>query len=247
MEMDNERTATLKDLMGNNVFTVAIDELEGKILSPYQVKRLFVRLNAAEEARYRECRNIYTGFLRRYGISMASVDGWRNFLIGCARFNGGKEAFSAFLEQRKIARAGVSKMELLSGIFQRHAGERIIIFTADNDSAYAIGRHFTLPVITHHTRSAERKDFLDRFRDGTYPCLVTSKVLNEGVDVPSAAVGVVFSGSGSVREHVQRLGRVLRPSPGKVQAVLYELVSAGTSEEYTSGRRREHRAYRKRR
>ena len=247
MEMDAERTAVLKDLMGNNVFNVAIDELEGKILSPYQVKRLFVQLNADEEARYRECRNIYTGFLRRYGISMASADGWRSFLIGCARFNGGKEAFSAFLEQRKIARAGVSKMSLLSGIFQQHAGERIIIFTADNDSAYAIGRHFTLPVITHHTKSAERKDFLDCFRNGTYPCLVTSKVLNEGVDVPSAAVGVVFSGSGSVREHVQRLGRVLRPSPGKVQAVLYELVSAGTSEEYTSGRRREHRAYRKRR
>ena len=63
----------------------------------------------------------------------------------------------------------------------------------------------------------------------------------------SAAVGVVFSGSGSVREHVQRLGRILRPSPGKNQAMLYELVSAGTSEEYTSGRRREHQAYRQRR
>ena len=245
MEMDPERSAVLKDLMGNNVFTVAIDELEGKILSPYLVKRLFVELTPVETARYLECRNIYTGFLRRYGISMAAVDGWRNFLIGCARFNGGKEAFAAFMEQRKIARAGEAKLELLNKIFQQHSGERILIFTADNDSAYAIGRHFTLPVITHHTKSAERKAFLDRFRSGEYPVLVTSKVLNEGVDVPSAAVGVVFSGSGSVREHVQRLGRVLRPSPGKVQAVLYELVSAGTSEEYTSGRRREHRAYRR--
>ena len=246
MEMDTERNAVLKDLMGGNIFSVAIDELEGKILSPYLVKRLFVELTTDETVRYRECRNIYTGFLRRYGISMASNQGWRNFLIGCTRFPGGKEAFAAFLEQRKIARAGASKLQLLNKIFQQHSGERILIFTADNDSAYAIGRHFTLPVITHHTRSAERKSFLDSFRTGEYPILVTSKVLNEGVDVPSAAVGVVFSGSGSVREHVQRLGRVLRPSPGKVQAVLYELVSAGTSEEYTSGRRREHRAYKRR-
>ena len=246
MEMDAERTAILKELMGENIFSVAIDELEGKILSPYLVKKLMVELTPEETLRYRDCRNIYTGFLRRYGISMASPHGWRNFLIGCTRFPGGKEAFAAFLEQRKIARAGSAKLQLLNTIFQRHHGERIIIFTADNDSAYAIGRYFTLPVITHHTKSAERKSFLDSFRNGEYPILVTSKVLNEGVDVPSAAVGVVFSGSGSVREHVQRLGRVLRPAPGKVQAVLYELVSAGTSEEYTSGRRREHRAYRRR-
>ena len=77
--------------------------------------------------------------------------------------------------------------------------------------------------------------------------LVTSKVLNEGVDVPDAAVGVVLSGSGSVREHVQRLGRILRSAPGKEQAVLYELVSVNTSEESTSDRRREHNAYRRRR
>ena len=72
---------------------------------------------------------------------------------------------------------------------------------------------------------------------------MTSKVLNEGVDVPAVAVGIILSGSGSVREHVQRLGRILRPAPGKEQAVLYELVSSGTSEENVSARRREHRAY----
>jgi superfamily II DNA or RNA helicase len=68
-------------------------------------------------------------------------------------------------------------------------------------------------------------------------------VLNEGVDVPDASVAIVISGSGSVREHVQRLGRVLRRRDGK-QAVLYELVSARTSETYTSERRRAHSAYR---
>jgi superfamily II DNA or RNA helicase len=72
--------------------------------------------------------------------------------------------------------------------------------------------------------------------------LVTSKVLNEGVDVPAANVGIIVSGSGSVREHVQRLGRILRPQPGKT-AILYELISLGTSEAYVSERRRQHPAY----
>jgi superfamily II DNA or RNA helicase len=73
--------------------------------------------------------------------------------------------------------------------------------------------------------------------------VVASKVLNEGVDIPAANVAVVVSGSASVREHVQRLGRILRPQDGK-QALLYELVTAGTSETATSARRRDHSAYR---
>jgi superfamily II DNA or RNA helicase len=77
---------------------------------------------------------------------------------------------------------------------------------------------------------------------GAYDAIVTSRVLNEGIDVPEASVGIVVSGTGSVREHVQRLGRLLRPRQGK-RAILYELVSAGTAELYVSQRRRQHRAY----
>ena len=73
--------------------------------------------------------------------------------------------------------------------------------------------------------------------------MVTSKVLNEGVNVPEANVAIVLSGSGSVREHVQRLGRILRKAENK-RATLYELVAAGTTEERTSDKRREHVAYR---
>ena len=159
--------------------------------------------------------------------------------------NGMPEVGSAFLEQRRIARGGEAKIRMVWEIVNRHAGERIIIFTADNAAAYDLGRRFCWPVITHRTKPGERKEFLDLFRAGTYTVLVTSKVLNEGVDVPAVAVGIILSGSASVREHVQRLGRILRPAPGKEQALLYELVSAGTSEEGVSARRREHKAYRK--
>jgi superfamily II DNA or RNA helicase len=124
-----------------------------------------------------------------------------------------------------------------------HPEGRILVFTADNDTAYKIGEMLCLPVLTHKTKATERKDFLDKFRSGEYSALVTSKVLNEGVDVPEASVAVVVSGSGSVREHVQRLGRILRRRDGK-RAVLYEVVTADTAETFTSARRRDHDAYR---
>ena len=127
-------------------------------------------------------------------------------------------------------------------LLRRHRDGRVILFTNDNATVYDISRRLLLPAITHQTDAKERRALLAAFSDGTLPVLVTSRVLNEGVDIPAADVAVVLSGTGTVREHVQRLGRILRPSEGK-QAILYELVVEGTSEEVTSARRRDHVAY----
>ena len=245
-EMPSERQNILFDQMGKIVCRKHIDELSGTILSPYVVKTVRTALLPEEELRYRTARKLYTDFIRKKRISFNTPDGWKEFMLQSSRSDEGRQAFEAFLEQREIARGGKEKIAILRRIFREHRGERVIIFTADNATAYTIGRKYMLPVLTHHTKSSERKEFLELFRQGRYPVLVTSQVLNEGVDVPEAAVGVILSGTGSVREHVQRLGRILRPAPGKKQAVLYELVSNATSEESVSMRRRDHRAYRRR-
>ena len=109
--------------------------------------------------------------------------------------------------------------------------------------AYRIARRLLIPPITHQTKVSERSQILAAFERGELGAVVTSKVLNEGVDVPSANVAIIISGSGSVREHVQRLGRILRRQENK-RAVLYEVITRGTVEEHQSGRRREHDAYR---
>jgi superfamily II DNA or RNA helicase len=148
----------------------------------------------------------------------------------------------AYWEQKRLAQASEGKLRELWKIFTSHRGERLLVFTDDNALAYRIGREFFVPVLTHKTRPAERKRMLDEFRQGSMTILATSKVLNEGVDVPEASVGIVLSGSGAVREHVQRLGRILRKKEGK-RAVMYELISKGTSEQFVNRRRKQHDAY----
>ena len=100
-----------------------------------------------------------------------------------------------------------------------------------------------LHLVALDPRTRARAEILAGLADGSYGAVVTSKVLNEGVDIPEAAIAIVVSGSASVREHVQRLGRVLRAREGK-RALLYELVTAKTTETFTSARRRDHSAYR---
>lgn len=240
-ERNDGGEAVLYELLGHLAYRIEIDQLEGKVLSPYETVRFAVGLDKDEQEQYDYYRKVYTDFLKRARIDF-SRDGWSQFIIQSCRQPGGKEALKAFMEQKRIARTCRSKFTKIWEILVLHAGERIIVFTADNNTAYELGNRFLMPVITHHTKGAERKRFLDQFRSGDYKVLITSKVLNEGVDVPEASVGIVVSGTGSTREHVQRLGRILRPSKNK-QAVLYELISEGTSEIYVSERRRQHRAY----
>jgi superfamily II DNA or RNA helicase len=94
-----------------------------------------------------------------------------------------------------------------------------------------------IPAITHQTQAAERKAILEGFQTGIYQVIVTSKVLNEGVDVPEAKVAVVLGGSASAREYIQRLGRVLRKR-GNAQAVLYEVIARKTVDERIARQRR---------
>ncbi|MBX3129581.1 MAG: DEAD/DEAH box helicase family protein [Polyangiaceae bacterium] len=235
--------ADLDDLIGPIVFEKHIHELSGRYLAEYDTQRIEIELSDAAREEYAEARATYTAFLRAQGIRMSSPRGFSDFIMRSSRSEQGQRAMAAYRRQREIAFAAPEKLDVLETLIVEHRGERMLVFTQDNRTAYLVSRRFLVPVITHQTKVRERSDILQRFSSGEWPIVATSKVLNEGVDVPEASVAVVISGSGSVREHVQRLGRILRPRDDK-RAVLYEIVTRGTGETFTSERRREHAAYR---
>lgn len=229
-------------LIGPIVYRREITELRGQFLAEYQVETLYVNLSEDERERYEAAREAYRGFLSDHGIDMRRPGGWGQFLREAHRSPVGKRAYAAYREQRELALAAPAKLKLLGRLLDRHNGDRVLIFTHDNATVYTIARQFLVPAITHQTKTKERRDLLLKFNTGEYPILATARVLNEGVNVPEANVAVILSGTGSVREHVQRLGRILRKR-GDKQALLYEVITRGTVEEFTSNRRRQHSAY----
>jgi superfamily II DNA or RNA helicase len=235
--------ALLEGLVGPTVYRREIKELAGDYLAEYRAERLYVELSAEDEARYRQARERYRRFVDEHGIAMSGAHGWQRFIQETCRSKEGRAAFQAYREQRRLALAAPEKLKVLERLLDRHRRDRILVFTHDNATVYQIARRFLVPAITHQTRAKERRHVLDGFQSGAYSVVVTSRVLNEGVDVPAANVGIVLSGTGTVREHVQRLGRLLRKH-GDKQALLYEVVTRGTAEEFTSDRRRQHHAYR---
>ena len=238
---DNAHTH-LDQLIGPESYRREITQLRGNYLAEYRVERLYVSLSDEDRIRYDQAREVYRAFVHSSGINMSQPNGWGQFLFLAHRSPEGRQAFQAYREQRELALAAPAKLSLLAHLLERHNGDRVLIFTHDNATVYTIARQFLVPVITHQTKTKERREILMRFNAGTYPIVATSRVLNEGVNVPEANVAIVLSGSGSVREHVQRLGRILRKS-GNKDALLYEVITRGTAEEFTSSRRRKHDAY----
>jgi superfamily II DNA or RNA helicase len=242
VERQDGLESVLFDLVGPMVYSGNIHSMVGKDLSPYTVKTIEVPMNEQEQHDYDEQRAIYRNFVKTNHIMMASPDGWQQFIRLAGRSEEGREAMRAFRAQKQLAQGASGKLAAIWEIIEAHNFEKIIIFTHENAMAYTIGRTFFVPVLTHLTKVAERKRILAEFRAGKIQILATSRVLNEGVDVPDASVGIVVSGTSTVREHVQRLGRILRAQRGK-HALLYELITQNTGEKQASQRRRQHHAY----
>jgi superfamily II DNA or RNA helicase len=228
----------IDDLIGPIVYEKRIDDLVGERLAEYRTVRVRVNLTAEERQRYDQDWAIYSGYFRRHELQKAYGPGWLGELQRRSAYD--RDARRALLARQRLQQllAGAEgKLQTLDNLLREHSQEQVLIFTESNAVVYAISRRFLIPALTHETRAAERKHLLDAFRAGDYRALVTSRVLNEGIDVPEAKVAIVLGGTASAREYIQRLGRVLRKI-GNQEAVLYELIVRKTIDEGKAARRR---------
>lgn len=231
----------LEELVGKFVYRLEAQELAGEYLADYTVERVEVDLSDEERINYQNERAIYIDFKRKMNLPYGQ-EGWRMFIMQSARSEDGRRAMKAYRNQKKIALGTESKLHVLQDLLIRHKRDKVLIFTAENEMVYQISNDHLIPAITHETNIKERRFWLEAFNKGDVLALCTSKVLNEGVNIPDASVAIILSGSGSSREHIQRLGRILRKK-GDKQAILYEVVARNTTEEYTSQKRTDVRQF----
>jgi len=117
-------------------------------------------------------------------------------------------------------------------------GNKVIVFTQYVDQAREIARRLEALLLTGDTPEEERKRALQEFKYAQRGILVVTTVGDEGLDIPDANVGILVSGTGSRRQFIQRLGRLLRPKPGGKEAVMYEIILEKTTEEFQARKRK---------
>jgi superfamily II DNA or RNA helicase len=230
-----EAATRLQALLGPVVFERSIAELTGRYLAPLERITWHLPLDPEERREYDALRAVYRRAWEAFlGNHLGA--GWEDFLRHAAQTDEGRRGVAAWRRARRLLAFPRRKREALAMLLGRHRQEKTLVFVADNQTAYAVAREHLIMPLTCDIGRQERQDVLARFRTGEVRALVSAQVLNEGLDVPDAEVGIVVGGRLGEREHVQRVGRVLRPGEGK-RAIVYELVVGHSSETREAERR----------
>lgn len=238
-ERSDGRHTDLDALLGPVVYRRTPAELqESGGLAQFREVRRYVEFSDSEAAAFRAAQRVVREYMKRTPLPpyLRTASPYEVLVQRAAGDPEARAALLAYQEARRLAWNAAAKIDALLEILTRHAQETVIIFSESNEMVERVARQFLIPAITHETPAEERRWILEALRDGRISKVVSGRVLNEGVDLPTASVGVIISGNSTRLEYVQRLGRLLRPKQGR--AVLYEVLTKGTAEPGQSVRRR---------
>jgi superfamily II DNA or RNA helicase len=228
----------LYQLLGAVVYQRTPAELSAEgHLAKFREKRIYVNLQPEEALRYAALTTEWKWFIaRNRGLLARGGDFFGELIRRSGSDPAARQALRAHHQARMIALNAEAKLGEVARLLQQHRQDKVLVFSEYTTLVDTISRSLALPAITYRTAPDERKRTLQSFRNGAYSKLVAGRVLNEGVDVPDANIAIVVSGNSTAREHIQRLGRVIRPKQS--EAVLYELVTRYTSEVNAARKRR---------
>ena len=219
-------------LLGGIVYHRTAAELAQQgYLARYRVVTVKVKLKKDEAELYRMLRKKYrllAGYRPFNEVLNAALHGDER----------AREALSIHNKMKNIVSRSRSKIDKAVEIALKELrrGKKIIIFTQYVKQAEEIAEKLNAYLLTGEIPAEKRKQILREFREASSGILVVTTVGDEGLDIPDANVGIIVSGTGSRRQFIQRLGRILRPKKG--EAILYEIVLVNTMEEYQARRRK---------
>jgi superfamily II DNA or RNA helicase len=233
---EGEALDLLNGIVGPIVQHLSLEDLRGRWLADFDLVVLRLALDPDENEQYQADYTPYAEISRAFRRQHPHATFQELMLYACQTAEG-RAALAGQRRARKLIGYTRAKAAAVADLLARHRESRVLVFTGDNAAAYAIAREHLVMPITCEVGRAERARALEAFRKGYLRVLVSARVLNEGVDVPDADVAIIVGGTQGSREHVQRIGRLLRPVPGK-RAVVYELVTTSTAEVWHAQQRR---------
>ncbi len=223
--------------LGDVIYTYTYsDALKDGIMPPYKIIRLLVRLTRAEQVLYEELsrdikRLVRALFIKYPNLQKYEDDSFNKNLTKLSEKSQNKLAMQliALLNKRKsIIHASESKLYALKWLFSNEITnkEKVLIFherieIAEQIYSFLKEKGFAVGIYHSKMHINERLENISKFRDRSINILVTCKALDEGFDVPAAETGIIVAGTSSVRQWIQRMGRILRRSPNKEYSKIY--------------------------
>jgi superfamily II DNA or RNA helicase len=187
------------------------DALYDKVIVPFLLHNIVFDLEDDRQQEYDKVTKAIARSISRHGVDA-------------------EETVALFLRRSRVLNLSLNRIRLALKLVARHRGQRTLIFHEDIEACDLIHKILSENNVRagiYHSKLGLRRraEMLAAYRSGEVEVLVTCRALDEGFNVPETEVGVIAASTATRRQRIQRLGRVLRPSIGKGQAVIYSLVA----------------------
>lgn len=220
IEDDFERTNFVYDEFGGIVYEYSLEKaIDNGFLTPYNYYPEFLDLNDDELDEYKFYSLKIANLFAKKKKSQKDMDKLQRYLI----------------KRRDVINNAESKYDYLREFLSKNKGIKDLIVYCTGEQRPKVqdilnefnvsNRKFTGEESSKKVRGkSERDKILELFAKGHYHALVAIKCLDEGVDVPSTQTALLMASTLNSRQHIQRRGRILRKSPGKKKANIYDLI-----------------------
>lgn len=237
--LDEERNERLRQVYDRSVYEYTLaDAVRDKVLTPYEYHPIPVELNDLETEEYLELSDQIARIFARAQNDKggAAQQQLKSLLMRRSRLIGAAANKLPALEELLTSEQKVEPYSLFycgDGRTQLEIDDVEDYTTAADDLSikqrHAVTRLLSrlgvkVSPFTSEENRKQRREILSRFRDGETEALVAIRCLDEGIDVPACRTAFLIASSRNPRQFVQRRGRILRRSPGKDYAKIYDFV-----------------------
>jgi superfamily II DNA or RNA helicase len=247
---DDAVTELLLPYFGGICFRYGFEQaIDDGVCAPPRVAFVGVELSVDERAEYTATeQRLVSARHHLRQVSGMPLEPFGDFLAAVAHLaerdagadgRAAREYLDAFSKRREIVAQSSGKYELLGRLAEaiRDAHGALVFTETVRAANHAINRLdplVSIDLITGSTARRQRREILGDLRDLRLDAVAAPRVLDEGVDVPDANLGIVMSASRTRRQMIQRMGRILRRKRPGIAARFVIMFANDTVEDPTS-------------
>ena len=220
-DYDDNFYIIIRKILGDIIFDYDyIDAREDEVIVNFKLLYAYAAMTNSEEAEYKK----FTKSIQRRAATIGG-NNMNDYPLKMLIFN-----------RARMVKNSVNRIPFGIELLQKYKRDSWIVFTENKKQAKEFNtiinkKGYKSAIYNTDLDSSEREENLNNFKNGNLNVLVSCTALDEGFDMPEADGAMILSASSSKRQRIQRMGRVLRITANKQNALIVTVYSSKTEYE----------------
>ena len=220
-DYDDNFYIIIRKILGDIIFDYDyIDAREDEVIVNFKLLYAYAAMTNSEEAEYKK----FTKSIQRRAATIGG-NNMNDYPLKMLIFN-----------RARMVKNSINRIPFGIELLQKYKRDSWIVFTENKKQVKEFNsiinsKGYKSAIYNTDLDTSEREENLNNFKNGNLNVLVSCTALDEGFDMPEADGAMILSASSSKRQRIQRMGRVLRITANKQNALIVTVYSSKTEYE----------------